>query len=39
MEAKQKNTFLSESEVLNWADQLTAALSYLTSPGDPYTSP
>ena len=29
MEAKQKNTFLSESEVLNWADQLTAALSYL----------
>lgn len=29
MEAKQQNRFLPESEVLNWADQLASALSYL----------
>lgn len=29
MEAKQQNRFLSETEVLNWADQLASALSYL----------
>ncbi len=29
LEAKQKNTFLSEAEVLNWASQLADALSYL----------
>jgi len=29
MEAQQKKTFLPESDVLNWADQLTTALSYL----------
>lgn len=29
MEARQQNTFLAESEVLGWADQLADALSYL----------
>ncbi len=29
MEAQQKGVFLSEADVLNWADQLSDALSYL----------
>jgi len=29
MEARQHSTFLAENEVLNWADQLADALSYL----------
>lgn len=29
LEARQENRFLNESEVLNWAEQLASALSYL----------
>uniref|UniRef100_A0A7C4KYI1 non-specific serine/threonine protein kinase n=1 Tax=Bellilinea caldifistulae TaxID=360411 RepID=A0A7C4KYI1_9CHLR len=35
LEAKQQNRFLSEAEVLNWADQLASALSYLHSQNPP----
>ncbi len=35
MEARQENRFLSEAEVLNWADQLANALSYLHSQNPP----
>ncbi len=38
MEAKQENRFLSETEVLNWADQLASALSYLHNQTPPHST-
>lgn len=35
LEAKQKNTFLSETDVLGWASQLADALTYLHSQNPP----
>ncbi len=35
LEARQRNTFLPESEVLGWADQLADALAYLHSQKPP----
>ncbi|MEN4011018.1 MAG: serine/threonine-protein kinase [Chloroflexota bacterium] len=35
LEARQENLFLSESEVLNWADQLASALIYLHNQDTP----